>query len=263
MLQRSLWHGTSASAPSAHDVTITSSQVPAVPWPALPAIQDRHRGSDDYSCSSRRIGLSLIWPRRTPWLRTLLSGVINLALRPPDAVQTAAFWSRNGTGTCYGLVADSFIGYSQHLEGSLMKRQIFAAVAALSTALTLTVAGVAAVAPGTYKGSLHQASGAKIVNAPATISVVGTKVTIDAPRLPVKCLSASGTYTMPSAPIRYVFKGPLKGNQVSGNYISPLGGTGEYFVAKGSFFPATNTFVGKLSFVGKCKGTSTLRAKKA
>jgi len=143
-----------------------------------------------------------------------------------------------------------------------MKRQILATAVVLSTALALTVAAGAAVAPGTYKGSLYQATGVKIANAPATISVVGTKVTINAPKLPIKCLSASGTYTMPSAPIRYVFKGALKGNLVSGNYIAPLGGAGEYYVAKGQFFPATKSFVGKLSFVGKCKGTSTVRAKK-
>ena len=143
-----------------------------------------------------------------------------------------------------------------------MKRQVLAAAAALVGALTLTVAAVAAVAPGTYKGSLYQANGAKIANAPATISVVGAKVTINAPRLPVKCLSPNGTFTAPSAPIKYVFKGTLKGNAVSGNYVPPLGGTGEYFVAKGSFFPATKTFVGKVSFFGKCQGTSTLRAKK-
>ncbi|MEJ7568153.1 MAG: hypothetical protein WKF41_07795 [Gaiellaceae bacterium] len=126
------------------------------------------------------------------------------------------------------------------------------------------VGGLAAVFAKAYpyKGSLYQANGAKIANAPATISVVGAKVTINAPRLPVKCLSPNGTFTAPSAPIKYVFKGTLKGNAVSGNYVPPLGGTGEYFVAKGSFFPATKTFVGKLSFFGKCQGTSTLRAKK-
>lgn len=132
-------------------------------------------------------------------------------------------------------------------------------LAALSV---LTATAVAAVAPGTYRGSLYQANGVKIANAPATISVIGVKVTINAPRLPIKCLSASGTYTMPSPPIRYVFKGRLKGNEVSGTYIPPLGGTGEYFVAKGRFYPATKSFVGKLSFMGKCRGTSTVRAKK-
>ncbi len=144
-----------------------------------------------------------------------------------------------------------------------MKRQVLAAAAALVVALTITVAALAAVAPGTYKGSLHLANGAKIANAPATITVVGTKVTINAPRLPVKCLSPSGTYTAPGAPMKYVFKGVLKGNAVSGNYVSPLGGTGEYFVAKGTFAPATKSFVGKLSFMGRCQGTSTVRAKKA
>jgi hypothetical protein len=143
-----------------------------------------------------------------------------------------------------------------------MRGRIFVAVVGVVGAATVTVAAVAAVAPGTYKGSLYLANGAKIVNAPATVSVVGTKVTIKAPRLPVKCLSPMGTYTAPGAPMRYEFKGTLKGNAVSGNYISPVGGTGEYFMAKGSFVPATKSFVGKLSFVGRCKGTSTVRATK-
>lgn len=111
---------------------------------------------------------------------------------------------------------------------------------------------------------MYLASGAKIANAPATISVVGIKVTIKAPRLPAKGLSPSGTYRVPRAPIAYEFKGTLKGKTVSGNYAPPLGGTGEYFVAKGTFFPATKTFVGKLSVVTRgYQGTSTVRAKKA
>ena len=144
-----------------------------------------------------------------------------------------------------------------------MKRQVLASAVVVVAALSvLTVAAVAAVAPGTYKGSLYQANGAKVANAPATITVVGTKVTINAPRLPIKCLSPMGAYTMPSAPITYVFKGTLKGNKVSGIYAPPLGGTGEYFEARGSFFPATKTFVGKLSSKGKCQGISAVRAKK-
>src|SRR3712207_8494217 len=43
------------------------------------------------------------------------------------------------------------------------------------------------------------------------------------------CLSPTGTYTQPSAPMKYMFKGTLKGNAVGGQYISPTGGTGEYF----------------------------------
>jgi hypothetical protein len=144
-----------------------------------------------------------------------------------------------------------------------MKRSVFAGVIALIGAATLTVAAVAAVAPGTYKGSLHLASGSKIPGSPATVTVAGKKVTIKAPKFAVKCLGPSGTYTMPSAPIKYEFKGTLKANAVSGNYIPPLGGTGEYFTAKGAFSPATKSFTGKLSFVGRCRGTSTIRAKKA
>ena len=144
-----------------------------------------------------------------------------------------------------------------------MKRHVLAAVVALIGAATLTVAAVAAVAPGTYKGSLYLASGSKIPGSPATVTVVGNKVTIKAPKFAVKCLGPSGEYTMPSAPIKYEFKGKLKANVVSGNYIPPLGGTGEYFTAKGAFSRVTKSFTGKLSFVGKCKGTSTIRAKKA
>lgn len=98
-----------------------------------------------------------------------------------------------------------------------MKRQILAAVGAFGGALTLTVVAIAAAAPGTYKGDLF-ANGKKIAQAPVTIKVVGTKVTITAPKLPVMCLSPMGTYTQPGAPIKYVFKGTLKGNNVSGNY---------------------------------------------
>lgn len=141
-----------------------------------------------------------------------------------------------------------------------MKMKVVVSAVLVVAALSVTVAALAAV-PGTYRGSLYQA-GVKVANAPATVSVVGTKVTITAPRLPVMCLSASGAYDMPSAPVRYVFKGTRKGNQVNGKYISPLGGTGEYFVAKGRFIPATKSFLGTLSFMGKCQGTSTVRVKK-
>ncbi len=144
-----------------------------------------------------------------------------------------------------------------------MKRHVLVAVVVLIGAAALTVAAVAAVAPGTYKGSLHLASGAKIPGSSATVTVVGKKVTIKAPKFAVKCLDPSGGYTMPTAPIKYEFKGTLKGNAVSGIYIPPLGGTGEYFTAKGTFSPATKSFAGKLSFVGNCRGASTIKAKKA
>jgi hypothetical protein len=144
-----------------------------------------------------------------------------------------------------------------------MKRRFLAGVVAVIGAAMLTVSAVAAVAPGTYKGSLYLANGNKIANAPATVTVAGNKVTIKAPRLPVGCLDPNGGYTAPSAPMKYEFKGTLKGNSVTGNYISPLGGTGEYFTAKGTFSSATKSFTGKISFVGKCKGTSTIKVKKA
>jgi hypothetical protein len=145
-----------------------------------------------------------------------------------------------------------------------MKRHVLAAVvAALVGAATLTVSAAAGVAPGTYKGNLYLASGAKIPKSPVTVSVAGKKVTIKAPRFAIKCQGASGAYDMPSAPMKYEFKGTLKGNKVSGNYVSPLGGTGEYFTAKGTFSPSTKAFSGKLSFTGKCKGTSSVKAKKS
>jgi len=144
-----------------------------------------------------------------------------------------------------------------------MKRQLSAAAVALVGAATLTVsAAVAAVAPGTYKGHLY-AGATKIAGSPATVAVAGTKITITVPKFPVKCLAPTGAYTQPGAPQKYVWKGTLKGNKVSGNYINPLGGTGEYFTAKGTFTPATKSFAGTLSFTGQCRGTSTVKAKKA
>ncbi len=143
-----------------------------------------------------------------------------------------------------------------------MKRQILAAVAGLSVALVFTVAAVAAVTPGTYKGDLYQGA-KKLAKSPVTIKVVGKKVTITTPRLPIACQAPDGSYTMASDPMKYIWKGTLKGNKISGIYVPPLGGTGEYFKAVGTFAPATKTFTGKLSWVSRCKGTSTAKAKKA
>jgi hypothetical protein len=143
-----------------------------------------------------------------------------------------------------------------------MRHHVLVGVVAVMAAATLTVAAMAAVAPGTYKGSLY-AAGKKISGSPATVAVVGKKVTIKAPKFPIKCLAPTGAYTMPSAPMKYEFKGTLNGNKVSGDYRSPVGGTGEYFTAKGTFTPATKSFTGKLTFTGYCRGTSTIKAKKA
>ena len=99
--------------------------------------------------------------------------------------------------------------------------------------------------------------------AAATVTVAGTKVTVKVPKFPIKCLGPSGKYDMASAPMKYEFKGTLKGNSLSGNYINPLGGTGEYFTAKLTYAAATKSFSGKIGFVGRCQGTSTLKAKKA
>jgi hypothetical protein len=141
-----------------------------------------------------------------------------------------------------------------------MKRLVSAAAATLVGAAVLTAAAVAAVAPGTYKGNLYTGA---TKGAAATVTVAGTKVTVKVAKFPIKCLGASGKYDMASAPMKYEFKGTLKGNSVSGNYINPLGGTGEYFTAKLIYAAATKSFSGRLAFVGRCQGTSTVKAKKA
>ena len=94
------------------------------------------------------------------------------------------------------------------------------------------------------------------------MTVVGKKVTIKAPKFPIKCLGPTGAYDEPSAPMQYEFKGTLKGNKVSGTYRPPVGGTGELFIAKGTFSPAKKSFTGTLSFRGYCRGTSTIEATK-
>lgn len=143
-----------------------------------------------------------------------------------------------------------------------MKRQLSAAAVALVGAATLTVSALAAVTPGMYKGHLY-AGATMIAGSPATVAVAGTKVTISVPKFPVKCLAATGAYTQPGPPQKYVWKGTLKGNKVTGNYINQLGGTGEYFTAKGTFTAATKSFSGTLSFTGQCRGTAAVKAKKA
>ena len=141
-----------------------------------------------------------------------------------------------------------------------MKRLVSAAAVALVGAAILTVSAVAAVAPGTYKGNLYTGA---TKGAAATVTVAGNKVTIRATKFAVKCQGPSGAYDQPAAPMKYEFKGTLKGNSVSGTYVSPLGGTGEYFTAKLTYAATTKSFSGKLAFVGKCQGSSMVKAKKA
>ena len=141
-----------------------------------------------------------------------------------------------------------------------MKRWFSAAVAALVGALTLAAVAAAAVAPGTYKGNIYAGT---TKGAAATVVVAGTKVTITVAKFPIKCLGPSGGYTQVAAPMKYVWKGTLKANKIAGNYRNPLGGTGEYFTAKGTFTVATKSFAGTLGFVGMCRGTSAVKAKKA
>ena len=141
-----------------------------------------------------------------------------------------------------------------------MKRQLSAAAVALVGAATLTVSAMAAVPPGTYKGHLYNGA-TKLVSAPATVTVAGTTVTVKVAKFPIKCQGPSGKFDMASPPMKYEFKGTVKGNAVSGSYVNPLGGTGEYFTAKLTYAAATKSFSGKLSFVGRCKGTSAVKAK--
>ena len=141
-----------------------------------------------------------------------------------------------------------------------MKRLICAMVVTVLGTAAFAPAALAAPAPGTYKGNIY--AGAK-KGAAGTVKVTGTKVTIKVAKFPIKCQGPSGKFDMASAPLAYEYKGTLKGNSVSGTYISPVGGTGEYFTAKIAYSAATRSFSGKIGFVGRCKGSSTLRAKKS
>ncbi len=137
-----------------------------------------------------------------------------------------------------------------------MKRTVLACAAALVGASMLATTASAAVLPGTYKGKV--AGGAA-----ATVTVAGNKVTINVAKFPIKCLAPTGTYTQPSA-TKYVFKGTIKAGKVSGTYVAPLAGNGEYFKAKGTFYRATKSFVGTLGVVQQmCRGTAAVKAKKA
>jgi hypothetical protein len=135
-------------------------------------------------------------------------------------------------------------------------------VAGVILAATLTMTASAAVIPGTYRGSLYLASGKKIPGSPATVIVAGRKVTIKVAKFPIKCLAPTGKL-VPSTPIRYLFKGTITGNKVSGTFLPPLGGNGEYLAARGTFSRATRSFTGTLTSVGAlCRGTSTIKARK-
>ena len=141
-----------------------------------------------------------------------------------------------------------------------MKRLVYVALAAVLGAALFTVAAVAAPAPGKYKGNIY--AGVK-KGAPGTVTVAGKKVTIKVAKFPCKRQGPSGKFDVPSTPYLYEYKGTLKGNSVSGTYIDPLGGTGEYTTAKLTYSAATKSFSGKIGRGGKCQGTSTLKAKKA
>lgn len=145
-----------------------------------------------------------------------------------------------------------------------MNRRLLAAAAAVvAVACTWTAAAAAAVPPGTYKGSLYLPSGAKIAGAPVTLTIVASKLTIKAPKLPIKCRDAAGGYSQPSDPIAYEYRATMRTNTISGPYISPLAGSGEFFLATVVYASDTRSFSGKLAFSGKCKGSASFRATKA
>lgn len=143
-----------------------------------------------------------------------------------------------------------------------MNRRLLAA-AVVAVACTWTAAAAAAVPPGTYKGSLYLPSGAKIAGAPVTLTVVGSMLTIKAPKLPIKCRDAAGGYSQPSDPIEYEFQARMRGTVISGPSLKPAPGSGEFFLATAVYASDTRSFSGKLAFSGKCRGSASFKAKKA
>lgn len=143
------------------------------------------------------------------------------------------------------------------------RRLLAAAAAVVAVTCTWTAAAAAAVPSGTYKGSLYLPSGAKIAGAPVTLTIKGSKLTIKAPKLPIKCQDAAGRFSQPSDPIAYEYQARMPGNVVSGPSLTPAPGTGEYFLATVVYAPDTRSFSGKIAFSGRCKGSATIKATKA
>jgi hypothetical protein len=129
-----------------------------------------------------------------------------------------------------------------------------ASLVCVSAAVAVPTA-VAAVTPGVYKGNLYQANGKKIANAPAVVSVVKTKVKITTPKFPIMCQNAMGTFE-PKGTQPMVFEGVLKGNVLAAKYPAPDGAVAMYSV-NGKF--TGKSFVGKVSYTVRCKGTHTIR----
>ena len=137
-----------------------------------------------------------------------------------------------------------------------MRTRLLSAASLVSVAAALAApASFAVVTPGVYKGNLYQANGTKLANAPATVSGGKTKVKITTPTFPIQCQNAMGTFE-PNGTMPLVFEGPLKGNAVVAKYPAPNGEVAIYSVT-GKF--SGKTFVGKVSYAGKCKGTYTVR----
>ena len=129
-----------------------------------------------------------------------------------------------------------------------------AAAVSLSAAVAAPVM-LAAVAPGAYKGNLYGANGKKIANATAVVSVAKNRVKVTTPKFPILCPSAMGTFE-PDGTMPLVFEGPLKGSAVAAKYPAPSGEVAMYSLS-GKF--TGKSFVGKVSYTGRCKGAYTVR----
>jgi hypothetical protein len=129
-----------------------------------------------------------------------------------------------------------------------------ASIASVIAAIAVSAAA-AAVTPGVYKGNLYQANGTKIANAPAVVSVAKTKVKVTTPKFPILCQNAMGSFE-PNGTTSLVFEGVLKGSTVAAKYPAPNGEVAMYSI-NGKF--SGKSFVGKVSYAGKCKGTYTVR----
>lgn len=136
-------------------------------------------------------------------------------------------------------------------------------ILALTVALTawLTPVAVAAVANGTYRGSLYRTSDGGKMNAPATVKVKGKAVTISAPKFPTYCPSFDGIGTIEVTSAQY--KGRIKGSTVKGKKTFR---NGDFVVKMDGRFTGRK-FVGDLTVnssgaTGGCGGTYTVRARR-
>lgn len=141
-----------------------------------------------------------------------------------------------------------------------MRRHVLLAAAAFVAAATLVATAGAAVTPGTYKGFLRWA-GKK--GQPATVTVVGNKVTIKAAKFPIKCRDGMGRFTRPGGPFAYEWRGTLKkGDRVDGSMKLPADNVAGVVTASGAFNPVEKSFGAVLSaeLSGNCRGVWEIAA---